>query len=77
MQAWAWPSRHVARAIRPAYVLTFPLWKRALNSLLVPKSVIRYFLECTLESKQIDEQMAEYDSLTTHQPGAENGSYAF
>jgi pimeloyl-ACP methyl ester carboxylesterase len=58
-------------------VLSFPLWGHGLYSLLTSKRSIRYFLERTWGSKQIDDQMVEYDYITTHQPGAEHAPFAF
>jgi hypothetical protein len=58
-------------------VLEFPLWRAALYRGLVRPGSIRYFLKRTWGSEAIDEQLAAYDDLTTHQPGAENAPYAF
>lgn len=57
--------------------LTFALWSRALYDLLVSRRSIRYFLERTWGSREIDELMVEYDYLTSHQPGARHAPYAF
>ena len=56
---------------------TFPVWSRAIYDLLVSRRSIRYFLEKTWGSKQIDEGLLEYDYVTTHQPGARHAPYAF
>jgi len=56
---------------------TFPLWTQAVYDLLVSRRSIRYFLQRTYGSKEIDEGMLEYDYLTTHQPGARHAPYAF
>lgn len=58
-------------------MLNAPLWRLQLFSLLTKKSTIRWFLERTFGSKNIDEDLLEYDYLTTHQPGAERAPYAF
>lgn len=58
-------------------ILEFPLWRSALYRALVRPGSIRYFLKRTWGSDDIDEQLAAYDDLTTHQPGAENAPYAF
>lgn len=58
-------------------MFTFPLWSQAFYDLLVSKRSIRYFLQRTYGSKDIDEDMVEYDYLSTHQPGAKNAPYAF
>jgi pimeloyl-ACP methyl ester carboxylesterase len=64
---------------RPALreVFSFPLWSRAFFDLLTSKPSIRYFLQKTWGSKQIDRGLLEYDYLTTHQPGAQHAPYAF
>lgn len=58
-------------------VLEFPLWRRALYRLLVTPASIRYFLRRTWGSADIDPDLAAYDDLTTHQPGAEHAPLAF
>lgn len=50
---------------------------RPLFRLLTRKNVIRYFLQRTYGSKQVDEPMVEYDYLSSHQPGAEHAPFAF
>jgi pimeloyl-ACP methyl ester carboxylesterase len=58
-------------------LFTFPLWSQAFYDLLVSGRSIRYFLRKTFGAQQIDEGLAEYDYLTSHQPGAKNAPYAF
>ncbi len=58
-------------------VLTVPLWRRGLYNLLVSPRSIRYFLKRTWGSDDYDDDLAAYDDLTTHQPGAEHAPYAF
>ena len=58
-------------------LLTLPLWRRALYGALVRPGSIRYFLRRTWGSDAIDESLAAYDDLTTHQPGAEHAPFAF
>jgi pimeloyl-ACP methyl ester carboxylesterase len=58
-------------------LFTFPLWNQAVYDLLVGRRSIRYFLQRTYGSKEIDEGLAQYDYLTAHQPGARNAPYAF
>lgn len=58
-------------------LLRFPLWDRGFFALLTGKRSIRYFLEKTWGSKNIDEGVLEYDYLTTHQPGARFAPYYF
>lgn len=67
-----------SREIRGMYrFFTVPVWSRAIYDLLVSRASIRYFLQRTYGSKTIDEDMLEYDYLTTHQPGARHAPYAF
>ena len=56
---------------------TFPLWTRAFYDLLVSKRSVRYFLQRTYGSREVDEGMVEYDHATAHQPGARHAPYAF
>lgn len=58
-------------------ILEFKLWRRALYRGLTSPNSIRYFLKRTWGSENIDEGLAAYDDITTHQPGAENAPYAF
>jgi hypothetical protein len=53
------------------------LWGRAFFDLLTSKPSIRYFLEKTWGSKDIDEGLLRYDYLTTHQPGAQHAPFYF
>jgi pimeloyl-ACP methyl ester carboxylesterase len=57
--------------------LTFPVWRRGLYGALVSRRSIRYFLERTFGSDQVDEGLVDYAWLTTHQPGADRAPYAF
>jgi pimeloyl-ACP methyl ester carboxylesterase len=50
---------------------------RFVFDLLTTKPSIRYFLQKTWGSREIDEGLLEYDYLTTHQPGAHYAPYAF
>ena len=58
-------------------ILRFPLWDRGFYRLLTSRRSIRYFLERTWGSKNIDEGMLDYDYETTHQPGARFAPYYF
>ncbi|MGA7807785.1 alpha/beta fold hydrolase [Bradyrhizobium sp.] len=55
----------------------FPLWSEAFFRLLTSRASIRFFLRKTWGSPDIDEGLAEYDYLTTHQPGAQHAPYYF
>ena len=54
-----------------------PGWGGALFRGLTRPGVIRYFLERTWGSKDIDETLWAYDLLTTRQPGAEHAPLHF
>jgi pimeloyl-ACP methyl ester carboxylesterase len=58
-------------------LLANPKWSGALFNALTRPGVIRYFLERTWGSKQIDEGLWRYDVLTTRQPGAKNAPLYF
>ena len=55
----------------------FPLWSEGFFRLLTSRASIRYFLRKTWGSSAIDEGLADYDYLTTHQPGAQHAPYYF
>jgi len=54
-----------------------PLWSRAVFDLLVTSPSIRFFLQKTWGSSEIDEGLLAYNVLTTHQPGAEHAVWSF
>lgn len=54
-----------------------PGWGGALFRGLTRPGVIRYFLEKTWGSKQIDEALWRYDVISTRQPGAEHAPLYF
>jgi pimeloyl-ACP methyl ester carboxylesterase len=58
-------------------IFDFPLWSRGFFNLLTSRPSIRYFLQKTWGSKDIDEGLFAYDYLTTHQPGARHAPYYF
>jgi pimeloyl-ACP methyl ester carboxylesterase len=62
----------IARAI-----VSVPLWGRPLFDLLVSRPSMRFFLEKTWGSRDIDEGLFEYDQLSAHQPGAEHAPFSF
>lgn len=57
--------------------LRFKPWRRALFAALTSRPSIRFFLEKTWGSKNIDEGMVAYDYATAHQPDAEHAPYCF
>lgn len=65
-------GNRVARAFA-----SFPLWGRPLFDALVSRPSMRFFLEKTWGSKDIDEGLFEYDQLSAHQPGAEHAPFCF
>lgn len=58
-------------------VFEFPVWRGALYKALTSKGSIRYFLKRTYGGPNVDEEMVEYDYISTNQPGAANAPYAF
>jgi pimeloyl-ACP methyl ester carboxylesterase len=54
-----------------------PVWSQGLFNTLTRPAVIRYFLQRTWGSKQIDEALWRYDVLTTRQPGAKHAPLYF
>jgi pimeloyl-ACP methyl ester carboxylesterase len=57
--------------------LTGPGWGRGLFNLLTRPGVVRYFLNKTWGSKQIDEELCAYCVLTAKQPDAEHAPLCF
>jgi pimeloyl-ACP methyl ester carboxylesterase len=57
--------------------LANPAWSASLFRTLTRPGVIRYFLERSWGSKQIDEGLWRYGLLTTRQPGAKNAPLYF
>ena len=55
----------------------FPLWSEGFFRMLTSRRVIRYFLNKTWGSNNIDEGLLGYDYLTAHQPGAQHAPYYF
>lgn len=55
----------------------FPLWSEAFFRLLTSRKGIAYFLRKTWGSDNYDRGLANYDYLTTHQPGARHAPYYF
>jgi pimeloyl-ACP methyl ester carboxylesterase len=55
----------------------FPLWDEGFFNLLTSRASIRFFLQKTWGSKDIDAGMLDYDRITTRQPGARYAPYWF
>lgn len=58
-------------------LLSAPLWREPLFRALTRPGTIRYFLERTYGSDQVDEDMVNYDHLTARQEGASRAPLAF
>jgi alpha-beta hydrolase superfamily lysophospholipase len=54
-----------------------PLWSKGFFNLLSSRASIRFFLRKTWGSDRYDRGLADYDYLTTHQPGAQHAPYYF
>lgn len=52
-------------------------WRRALFDGLTSRTVIRFFLNKTWGSRDIDEGLLDYDWITARQPGARHAPYYF
>lgn len=59
------------------YLLNFGTFSNVLFNNLVRPGSIRYFLRKTFGRSEIDEGLARYADLTTHQPGAKHAPLAF
>lgn len=58
-------------------IFTWPFWTNGIYRNLTRPGVIRYFLQRTWGSKNIDEALWHYDLLTTRQPGAKHAPFYF
>ena len=58
-------------------LFTRPPWSRGFFDLLTSRPSVRYFLQKTWGSKNIDVGLLDYDCLTTRQPGARHAPYCF
>ena len=54
-----------------------PLWSEGFFRLLTSRRSIAFFLRKTWGSDRFDAGLADYDYLTTHQPGAQHAPYYF
>jgi len=54
-----------------------PIWSKSFFKLLSSRMSIRFFLKKTYGRAEIDEDLLDYDYLTTHQPGARHAPYRF
>lgn len=58
-------------------IVSFPVWGRALFDALTSRASMRFFLEKTWGSKDIDLGLYDYDYAAAHQPGAEHAPFSF
>lgn len=58
-------------------LLTWPRWSQGIYNTLTRPGVIRYFLQRSWGSKQIDEGLWHYGVITTRQPGARHAPLMF
>ena len=58
-------------------MLNAPLWGEPLFDLLVSRPSMRFFLEKTWGSKDIDEGLLAYDYASAHRPGARHAPFSF
>lgn len=58
-------------------LLTWPRWSQGIYNTLTRPGVIRYFLQRSWGSKQIDEGLWRYGVITTRQPGARHAPLMF
>jgi pimeloyl-ACP methyl ester carboxylesterase len=73
----AGPPESLVGSYRARGLLAWRGWSDGLFALLTRPGVIRFFLEKTWGSKQIDEALFEYDVITTRQPGAKHAPLYF
>lgn len=71
------PSQSLVGSYRAQRVLAWSGWSDGLFRQLTRPGVIRFFLEKTWGSQQIDEALFQYDILTTRQPGAKHAPLYF
>ncbi len=71
------PAGSLVGSYRARRVLAWSGWSDGLFRQLTRPSVVRFFLEKTWGSKQIDETLFQYDLLTTKQPGAKHAPLYF
>jgi pimeloyl-ACP methyl ester carboxylesterase len=71
------PAESLVGSYRARSVLAWPGWSDGLFRQLTRPSVVRFFLEKTWGSKQIDETLFQYDLITSKQPGAKHAPLYF
>ena len=71
------PPQSLVGSFRVHRVLAWPGWSDFLFHQLTRPAVVRFFLEKTWGSKQIDETLFQYDVAITRQPGAKHAPLYF
>ena len=71
------PPESLVGSFRAHRVLSWSGWSDGLFRQLTRPGVIRFFLEKTWGSKQIDETLLQYDVAITRQPGAKHAPFYF
>ena len=71
------PAETLVGSHRALRVLAWSGWSDGLFRQLTRPGVVRFFLEKTWGSKQIDETLFQYDLITTKQPGAKHAPLYF
>ena len=71
------PPQSLVGSFRAHRVLAWPGWSDFLFRQLTRPGVVRFFLEKTWGSKQIDETLFQYDIAITRQPGAKHAPLYF
>lgn len=71
------PAESLVGSYRALRVLAWPRWSDGLFRQLTRPGVVRFFLEKTWGSKQIDETLFQYDIATTRMPGAKHAPLYF
>ncbi len=71
------PPESLVGSFRAQRVLAWSDWSDGLFRQLTRPGVVRFFLQKTWGSKQIDEALFQYDIATTRQPGAKHAPLYF
>lgn len=71
------PAESLVGSFRAHRVLSWSGWSDILFRQLTRPGVVRFFLEKTWGSKQIDEALFQYDIIITKQPGAKHAPFYF
>ncbi len=58
-------------------MISLPIWSQALFDAVTSRPSMRFFLQKTWGSKQIDETLLDYDHRSAHRPGARHAVWSF